>query len=691
MHSRIKNKKVDLFQKWKNYNTNLATYTKLANEKIVAHTVLVTTNRNPPLDADTILTIKKLLEKIPKIETDLKFYEKKAKEHVQDISSPIIKNMLAEISLENKKVLSMSIQLNKILADIYMYTVRTVKSIDKKKEYIKNAYESIQHAWKLKQDNSTLLPVNYDPELRGCTEHIARKFSYYFPDNATNDTIQNILFFAKQIKDKDEEFNKYQEALDLAKKENNLEQQFFILWEQGASYTQKVFQSPQQPTSIQDLEFNHKMVRKICDAYISAAEIKLTLDNEKVPANMMTNCEGICSDFYNIANYLLILSSSRYLANDLDRKLTILKDAKTYQEWSDRLSNNINKKFLIFQHLDENITAAITDVDCKKIKIKQDKLDKEQEKLHLENCMQEYNQKFDEILKSFEEEETHKSTENNHSFQRENTNVDIQPTGLADEPVEEFPDVDVAFERQDSYFDLNRDVAFLHQAELANDSQQQIYLNTNIAEYYRNQALNLLKKGRPGLWNSIDNLEQAKHYLSKATKIIDEIKNGNRQERYTQFIQLEECILIVSEHTETLLMKTIKQQQKLKERLDKSREEAKNYIINKYGRSAWFRNNTFDCDLLSHNARIRLMTTDNLSKLESIEADMQQILSRLKNNKYQKKLNTNDYNNLNNIYNQHSFFNAKLQSQRHRSQSFSSFFDPNEVLARDVKRKAYGR
>jgi hypothetical protein len=217
------------------------------------------------------------------------------------------------------------------------------------------------------------------------------------------------------------------------------------------------------------------------------------------------------------------------------------------------------------------------------------------------------------------------------------------------------------------------------------DCVSKIKLNMIVADISLVNAMPNIRKSY--IDKAIPVLEMSVTYLLKAATIIQGKKNN------TEIASLYECIQVSLYHTQKILNKSIAQQTKKMERMEKIRELVKQDIILRLGSDAWFKNS----ENISKKARLRQLALFSMRKLYKIkniaasihdclekkgisEHDLSSVQQELKRDRsvsvdscfsptlFQKKLmETNE------CYVKPTLFKPKLDSKRGRSVSVDSY------------------
>lgn len=702
----------NLVKKWKEYEANLITYINSADNLILTHNDAVIRLGNPRHDQDSILKVKNLLDKLHTIQNNLDAYYKKLslKSSETDTANKLV---VDQVQLCKIAVISRTIQLNVILAGKYFYASLFVKSNYHIKSNLKNAYDTIHTAWNIRQMHAADLPEGYDPSIEESVQNITDHYHRYVCNQALpKDEINNLLAQARSEKDLDVAFHEFQLALDLSKSTNNYSQQFSIACEQSDKYARIMLDNNELPARIEDIDRRIKHLKKICTPLLFALELKFT---KQLPGITSSKYEGLCLAMYRSAELFLSLSLAKCLSKEIERKYALLTDAKSYHELGDRLANKIKNEIIFsnFHPIGQSISDQIKIVELENIKLNQAKQDKENQEVELLKCMNEYNEKFQEILNSFyTRERIPRSKVRVNQYSRAANYVAIHDSSSSSSSAETKIEISDQLNNQPIYsyhytFDLTKYTDLLRIATLNNDTQEQIHLNTSISDFYRIQAIRFIKKGSTHIDETIINLNYAMSYLLQAVNIIHASKIGIPGKKKYSFTKEEKWTHILLEETEILLNQTLAEQKDIEERFDASREDAKKYIIQKYGRSAWFKNDTFDQSALSLHARIRLETKNRVSLLEHMHDDIQQAQTRL--NPQTEKVEKTEgkavaiveiHDNAdtkplviekacNSLNSRHTFFSTSQHIARQRSVSCDSLLDSKAITMRENIRKSY--
>ncbi len=682
----------------------IARYITQGNNILTIHGEIMKTNGNPAKKLSHItpsLSLLKTLEELtPTIAKHKENFRKDPGAYGTELST--LKNYIED---SEKIVASQRIQLNKITADKYMYLRESVGKISYKKTCLTNAYTSIQTAWALyNQFVGTLLPSDYDPGLEGTFEYIKGQYESLTITVGTS-PLHDLLLIARSMKDKENAYAKFQEALQLAKQTGNVEQQFTISYEQARNYLEILFESNNELLDTEKIQQRQAILRKTCDAFIAATQIKLAYEKQNVLMNM--NSEGICIDFFRLANHLITLSTTPKIVHNFELRLNLLKDAKEYQKYGNQLSDNLKKNIADFKTLASNIEKEQQSIDAHKLRIEKEKNEKEEkDKLEATYDVTSKIKKFytKEELQNLENPKTrpaNKSGQNQQqqSHSSESNDDDDSSINVPEEEILTPTYITFEWKREkkpyNNLINLAENLTILSIAESKNDLLEQLRIHVNIAEYYRIQAMRSLRRNITYIPLAIGQLEDTKNHLQVAGDIIKILKTQSNAAKNL----IEDWVVVLLNETEKLLAKTLKRQTNIEKRLDKNHDEAMNYIISKYGPKGWFKNDKFDWLNLSFNAQIHHITKRNVKRLTQIHQEISQVQIQLattasSTQSNEQSLTDDERKRIIKLgYAQQNFFSQINKPRRPlvRSQSMSSFFDENEINTRSIKRKNLGR
>ncbi|MBX3709404.1 MAG: hypothetical protein KIT56_07740 [Gammaproteobacteria bacterium] len=693
-----KNPEQNFIKQWKHFHDSLTTHFEVSTKIIIEHGGIIDQNSNPGKNQNAILHSENTLKTLLQIPKSIEIYKKKIERYLKTLD-PIpnnFHNIYREIISDYCKLLSFIVQISKILSDKYLYKKFILKNLDKKKECVKKAYDTMQFAWGLLEQHPELLPINYDPDLSGFMRHVKAELLEYFPENITNE-IQKIMSQAAQTNDTEQATEKYQEAFEMAKKEENYELLFLITCKQAANYFQKSPAIRTHAITRMEIEDQHKVVRKCFDFFVVAKEIKLSHLATSSSETILQVSESICNDLYFISHFFYRDSNHSCFKRDLDKRLSLLEEAERYHTIADEIAFNIKKSFNNYPSLSKRIALKIKMLEfCKKEIQHQEKIKHEQEQ-YIAVCLKKYDEKFHEILSQFSEDTLEKSQRKTKNKYKNPPNqqqkADDCTTLSSDSDSEEALAVenmsDENTSAQNPFLNLQNNIRLLNKAQQEGDAIQQVYLNSHIADCYYLDALHLLK--RHHIPKVITKLTNAKNHLSFAVTIISEL--SNQFEKTSPLDEAKEWILIQMNKIKALLEKIILSQKTLKDKLDHTRLSIMNHIITTYGKHAWYKNKPS----ISEAAKTRQMINAILIRSNSIKKDIMQMHHNLIGGTQQinSPINSSTTQPLNQSKNNHAnqflFKNDQKLIKRQRSLSTASYFDPEAVSLRDNKRSLYGR
>lgn len=603
--------KISVIEKWNEYQKNVSTYTDLANELINSYNKHAKEHGHY-VEKKFVSKVENLLNKLSEIENHLGIYARKlTKEDAQ-----------VDIQLNKYLILEATIQMNKVLACNYHYLYNIGKKEYEMKFNLRKAYELISRACEIREKIREYLPEDYDPNLDETRCDIDMDYNMFFPDKSQPvNEIYTLLAQARRNKDFDAAFAKYQEALHLAKSSDNYLLQFQIACEQCDKYSTHL-SSQGIPSKKDDIDLIWKITNKMCIPHLFTIELATSRQFSGISN---ARYSGICITMYKCSNILLELSLSKFLTNDVGRKLALLTDAKSYLESADKLANKRKTHFTESLPLQKKILDQIKIIEKDKEKQNQDKLEKEKNEAELLKCTNEYNEKFHEILQSLDILD--RVTRHKHRLKPKPVSPGY--IGDADSPTssEEEQITTRQLDNQSVHYSLNvnENIDLLNIAIQKKDIKQQIYLNVSISDYYRIEASRSNKSGRNHIDETITNLKFTMSYLLPAVDLINDINNGTSCVDHHEINHVNEWTGILLKETEALLNENLSYQKQIEEQYENSRRRAMEYIIQKYGRSAWFKNGEFDQSCLSINAQILNETRKRVKLLEHMHGKVQHV------------------------------------------------------------------
>lgn len=584
---KVQTPQTELETNWNKYAENIPGYIKSMDITLDEHSILSMSkdkNRTEKLAAgidetqelwDTLLKIQKGLIKYGEI-----FYKQRC---------GIRLAMLFQKENLQNQVLNAIVGLSIVLNSKCEHARKLCKKYDgeKKKHYLSKSYCVLKVACNLKKENKELLTLKSYEKLDGMLQEVAAEYYTYEPSKVDDpDKILVLIAKAEKMKIK-EALQKYQEALFIAKESNNFEQQYRILMTKsniiGGQYDKRKYTK-----SYEDISFRQKLLRDVCEPVIEAIEVIINgqlsfpLEQHKMA----------CLQLHNIATEIFSLSFFSY---QISRRLELLGDANQYQAAADKLMKHVSLKNRKFKDLGIAIVTYMNRINENR---KQESMEKEQKMLALLNAQKEYDEKFDEILKSFDEPirvrrikkkelETpdfyKKSSSSSSSEEIESCKPDIP------KPLSYTIEIDPAFEKE-------------------------IRLNMNLFELYCQRGSNLIKKGEESVDTAIAYLNKAVESLSKIVSHIHDPRNAD----------LKDWVDRLLKEAESPLDKQLVSQTKLLEWLTRGHEGAITHIIQNHGPEGM---EDFDKKSLSKNASLRIETIGRVKQLQQLQSDIQEFLS----------------------------------------------------------------
>lgn len=623
------------------------------------------------------------------------YAEKIQEERKKDISieRQDVKKALDTIQYFKLVILLLRAQLNKNLGDLYYFFLfDNEKKQDKKKEYIKKAHECLQRALKINQDNSSAFSSHkgfYDSLIDEYAKIIAKDYAILFPQS----DIDEILSLTENL-EKDEAFKKFGEAFNLAKEKNDLAAQVDILGRQAKDYLAKTPTIGNMPDDIQTVDNLHESITKLCDPLLTAAEIVLSHNH---PVSFpITCCQKICLDLYDSAKFLFIYSTLEFMSNEWEKRTLLLAEAEKNQKRAEELSDHI-----LFDCPDRDFMPSITEAIAKLNIGKQEKLELEERTAKYE---QEREQREADLIKLFATEKPEHQSLVHSPRRNPETNVGLpNEENIVSQSAESSESEEEVVEKQadaeSQPVSLEDQLAQLDEAERAGDFVGEIIKNVSIAESYRDQALQFFKKNNRQLISSIPEslpeslqwFKNAECHLSKAMEMIVNIKNSTYPDKgNTEFLNLEKWTINLLEDITNLFTESKTRLDKLKEKLERGRQDAMKRLGDKW----------YEKKLASDKARALQMLTLQAPEINRVEVKIQEMGKRLVTREEESRRSF--------FFNEAQDERAKLQEEKAnenkpqgiehgtpkrftRSKSSCSFFFPELVDEREIKRTAYGR
>ncbi|RDI48062.1 hypothetical protein [Aquicella lusitana] len=706
---------------WGKYRQSLPSHITRANNALKRHSTIIALRKDPSVYPEDFEEARNILTKLYKINDDLVFFQKKFQ--ALELNSQQIRGTVYELANNQLAVLSCLIELNKILADNHMYQWEKFKK-NKKLEPISKAHQYAQEAWRIWNENP-YLENNRDDALKNFVSHVEDRYnSCVNPDKAKSGTkLERLLTEARNIQNKERAFKKFDEALEEAKASSDLIAQFKILWEQGRDYTDCLHNSLRENASASEINHVQSIVDKLVDCYTRALNIIRQIENANKNKTVIDYSSGICIDLIFFTKLYLTMASFPSIANDQAKKEELVRNAMTAQQTGNEFANVCRENHEDYALLKQEIEQKSQHLEKESAERIAEKEEKEKEQRAKHQLQEEYDLKFEELLQSFPEQIKPKKVNHHDSTATIPSSEDKIPEE-DDEAMLYIQDegplaslVYVNFKTQPPpppppciYF--KSEETYLHQLKMANEAGDifgQIQAYTDAAEYYRARAENDLKHHSRQLESAISNLEAAKNYLLEATQLLQQARQ-NLQFDQNSLAPFEKATKLVLENTEALLTKTIQQQIRKCERLNRIHDEVKAYIIKKYGKAAWFKHTTFDWDTLSSKAKIRLSSQSQLGQLQYLDFEVHQLIGCLRPpllnpSNVPASLPPHPENSLpvstdfqltrqvTRAHIKYSFFNQEGQriGPLVRSLSHESFFEPADIAIRNEERKGYGR
>lgn len=658
-------------------------------------------DRSKPGD---IINAKIALEKINKLKEQLNTFDNSWKK-------TYLQKMIDEVSLKQFEMSSYIIELNKIIADKYSHLTMKCLNRAEKCTPLTLAYQYISTAFTLKKEMMANYPNQVDdPYLEGAYKDIKSMYhSFVEPDKIDpNDVIGQKLRRARNCKNKDEAYDRFQDAINHAKKINDPLLQFEIVLEQGSDYLDLILKFDRH---INQIEINHRqtVLRKIGKCFVDAINLIPQIKNADTNIVVVRNGRGMYHDVLYIAEKFFELSTFSCIKKDLKKREDLINESLGFYQYGIQLAMTMKigkeeekKEYTL---LKDKITKAQQSIQNEKEEIENKQRQSKEEKDSISELQIEYDKKFNELLNSYPSNK--KNSKKNHGAsskyigshiaenEDETLNVDeeelLQPIYISAAQLGAPPKVShtsMLFSAEKSYLEQ------LELASKSNDPLKQIKAHSDIAEYYRLHALRYTKQNLDQIANAIGYFEKAKNHLTKANELIMKEKKINSNNK--ALMKLEEGVAIILGNTQSELKHTIKRQQEWSDYLENIHDKIKKSIIATKGKKKWFKFKKYDWDKLSDEAKLRITAKNNLEQLKIIGSEVHQLSQHVNIPKkivYKKFVEMDfcearaiDRNNNKNL-----FFQQKEQLRLTRTLSCDSFFDPVDSSNRFDVLKAGGR
>jgi len=592
----MRSNEMTLSERWKEYNTNVNKHVKLAEDLIAQELKLesehVNTATKPHIAQAITMLINELLD-ILKVVND---YATETQEQLLPNFFQV-KDMYQEIVNSRAYVLINIVELNRRQASTYYQAILLTTSQFQKKECIKISYEAILFAYNMQKKHAFQFP-NKDYSYLETEMNLIKKVYNELHGSPTlpKNKIEKILVEARKIKDADQLFNKFQEAIDLEIKAKNLNQQFIIAFDQVDHYiaAYSLQEKNRSNKGIAPIDAEIKHVKKVAEATIFAAELGFE-NHSLIDDHYKYKYPILCNRLYHSTKSILTLldNNKKLFSKDMNKRSAVLDDAKRYYEYFQKYKK-YDISYYKYENIGEPLKEHLNKLEAEKKK--QDELDLKikEEKEKLEQCKQEYEEKLDSLYKECE------ALDANYKKNNYRMKIIKQKPTCNDHHVSTSSEEEIKVKEKSNNnpspvnYDLNieEDIKSLKDAENSNNYPQQIFMNAKIADHYRIDAIHASKKNH--IDETINHLTLAKKHLLCAIQTIHRINKNQLNVELNNISQIDIWTKNVLEDTKLFLEDILAHQRRLLATYEENRKNAMNHIITKYGKEAWFKGRTLD-------------------------------------------------------------------------------------------------
>jgi hypothetical protein len=597
---------IDPIQKWKNYYSVLETYFALTAKFQTEHQIHARSKTHEfSFEVTEIQKLLLTLDTVPKV---INQYLKA----IQKIStSEALQTQIEIQAIATIQLLNCRIGLNQILADLFYADFSKTNKNYAKKIKIQQAFNAIETAWKIHEENIELREIKAPKDLVMQRKKLSELYLKFFPDIKQKSKVDILCCEAEKIKDFKKAFETFQKAIDLAIEQKDYEQAFEISCKQYTHLIKLYQLKSRTDFALESFESRLEKLETMSNPLLLLIELKRM---NKLPSCLNVNFDKVGSALFVIAEEFHTNLSENIHYKDIDKKLIFLTKAKSCLEWVDSQSSIIalfpSATASIYKNTHEQIINLINKVEIEKKHLDQAKLNKEKEELDLLSSKKKYMENLhvlEELYDIYVKPKRHKV-----KSEKIDNSLDQNVVDSSSSSEEEYYTIndDLKVESKEFKIDLEEQKKLLQKAQNSNDILGQLECLATISEFYK-----LKTKNSPSMNEFIIDLKKAKKYLKNAADLIVANRNqGINQTHITWTFNLLEDI-------GSLLKNKLLKQEKVKEQFDKSRDAARTAIIRKYGYSAWYKAGNSDQELMSELAKQRLKAKSNLQSLQQINKE----------------------------------------------------------------------
>lgn len=581
-------------------------------------------------------------------------------------------------------VLHNLMRLNEALANKYYWASRNSHKSALKNSNIKAAHQAIMEAIKFEEEK-----VNELRKLRegvvyiSSHDEVLRLIELEYPEKCSKNEINTIVIAAKKIKDSEELYAKFGEAVVLMRKTDDYERQLDILVEQATYYKNlidvEIMNNPGK------FDCTKKYIENLSIPLIEAAQLRLT---DKIGFKTNMRCERIILALYQLSVEVLFNAFSQSVNQDnMDAIDTFLGDARVYYEWGGKLAAHMSLKLSYSDALGVIISDQMELFKWKMQEIDTLRIESEKKAVQLMLCKDDYNKKFPEILQSIIDLEPVDAKKNRRKKPAELSKItnSIFQAGSSSSDESEAHEKN---EIKESPCGLKSALQLLATAKSDNNWMKQATLSVDICEYHRIDALRLIKKGERPLIELVEIMEHiqiAVAYLLEAGKLISEIKRSNKIVDVQEFEVIEQWTHYILQDTQNILSNILEKIRVIERTLEESRQRAmENMHKNKKN---WYKN--LDIASISPKAKELIKVKEKICSAIHLQADIQTVSVFLNEPVIMpEKKSISMVADMGNS--PHTLFKSEQQVMRQRSLSVDSWFDKDAIELRADKRDRYG-
>lgn len=440
--------------------------------------------------------------------------------------------------------------------------------------------------------------------------------------------IEELAAMARKEKNSKKAYEKFQEAIALAKSNNYYVVMLDLLIEQRSSLKSAFMEIMETPPSLVKPDSCFNVLKKLIWIDYQIVDILPSLyteytDNDDINSLLESNRE-LCSDSICMVRMML-------------RHFPFITNYETQKIWGDRIKKMIDsgkKMAMKFSNFQQELTTEEEKLQ-QSINVLNEK--KEQERM---NCQKEYEEKFNEILASFPAEQPKKIKKKHTShFFLDDWKWEKEDSFISEDTSDEFLEPYIVSEEELTLPTPLKFEPLLNHSISLNPFKKTfktgIWKNVcndfDQADHHRLKALKHIKYP-DGISEAITQFEWCNHYLKKVLNDINEsLKSSTSSEVQEKLLLIYEWADQVWTESNVALKKLLDEQQVNYTIMETGRQQARNYIIKKYGRQAWFKEEEFNWDKLSIEAQQRLITQDNMQRIKAYLSKMNSFAEQIKN------------------------------------------------------------